>query len=75
MLKSADAYNNGLLSEYMYVMGASGQTVVYLVNQITGAPQLHWFGMYVFEEGETISARAGAGTWDISLSGFLLSLP
>lgn len=56
-------------------MGALGQTIVYLANPLTGSPRFSWFGHQVFEEGEEMSVRAGAGTWDITVSGFLLTLP
>lgn len=59
----------------VFLQGDLGQTIWYVVADGTTAINEQWRGRQVFGEGQQIYVNVTSGHVDVTLSGYLLSLP
>lgn len=74
VVRGFQAYANAILRSEAWLRGAAGQTVAAglagTLERFYVTFDLH----YVFEEGEHIEILTDGGDWDVSVSGYLLTL-
>lgn len=76
VIRDCSVYNNsGAASASVFLEGALGQTIFFAGNGIGTQASHQWTGRQVVEAGETITVAVGSGTWDVSVSGYLLTSP
>lgn len=77
ILRDIDCYSSaGVSNSEIYIEGDLGQTIFHAEVAATTQDSPQWRGRQVFEPGETISINVGgASAWDITMSGYLLTLP
>lgn len=74
VLRDLDAYNGGgVISTSVFLEGNNGQSI-WSDSSSAQAKVSQWRGRQVIEPGETITLTT-TGAWDITVSGYLLSLP
>lgn len=74
VLKCATLYCNAVLNGLIYLHGPLGNAIVAANHDALNATYMVFEGMYVFEEGETIHFASDGQAWDVSSSGYLLTL-
>jgi hypothetical protein len=74
VVRGAQFYANAILQSEAWLRGASGQVVAAgLAGSLTRF-FISWDLHYVFDEGEHIEILTDGGDWDVSVSGYLLTL-
>lgn len=75
--RDLDVYEGAsLLPDVVYLQGALGQAIWFQVGNVEdGLTYGSWRGRQVFNAGESVTIRAASGTWDVTLSGYLLTAP
>lgn len=77
ILRDLDAYNGGGAgSAEVFLVGSDGQAIAWF-RQTPGsdASTFEWRGRQVLEEGQSFGFHVASGTWDLTLSGYVLSSP
>lgn len=77
ILRDIDLYSSaGVSNSEIYIEGALGQTIFHAEVAATTQDSPQWRGRQVLYEGETISVNVGgASSWDVTISGYELTLP
>lgn len=74
VLRDLDAYNGGGASSTdLFLIGSAGQTI-FNDSSALQPKNSQWRGRQVLEELETWALRT-TGAWDVTVSGYLLTLP
>lgn len=60
---------------YFQLLGGEGQAFFWCSSLPLTAQWFQWTGRHVLNEGATLTALVGSGNPDVSVSGYLLSLP
>jgi hypothetical protein len=75
VLRDLDAYNGGTFtSDTIFLHGQLGQAIWYGQTSSSEGSYHSWRGRQVIDQGLTF-AVAVSGTWDVTVSGYLLTLP
>lgn len=73
IVRDADLHNNDTFGASFFMQGALGQAIWLATRDITDTGYYSWRGRQVLEAGETLTAHIASGTWDVTISGYLLS--
>jgi hypothetical protein len=74
VLRDVAVYSNTTLGGELFVEGSEGQAIYRSGAVATVAHYDHQDLRQVIEPGETFTVRVVSGTWDVSLSGYLLTI-
>jgi len=75
VVKSIVVYNNDVFQSNLFLEGAVGQAVAYFERSLGDRSIDQQTPDAVYEADELIRVRVVAGTWDVTVCGFLLTLP
>lgn len=74
VIRDLNAYNGGgATTTHLVLHGSAGQALL-LFTSALAAGDYFWVGRQVYYAGEDISVQTD-GAWDVTLSGYLLTLP
>jgi len=66
-------YDSGSAGEMSW-LGTAGQ-IIHFFSAPGGAEQFQWTGRQVFIAGEKFQMQVNSGSWDFTVSGYLLTAP